>query len=267
MTHALFVRTASRRCTRRAPDRCGAPTACRTLPTPRSAGLPACAWRCATCSLPAWPVNCCSSSRARFAWMLPLPFSVRDPQGKLLLAKGQVLTNDAQLQALLARGLYVDLDEVRAARARRQRHRPRAPRCSACGAIRLAPHRSPVARHRWRAWVRGARCTSSPAVHGPGAVRDPDIAIYPSMRQDPGPHQALRADACAACGDGGAPAGHAARLARAARRILVKAGLTMNLGIIDLQAGSPRWPPERGADDLDPCPPSAGRRGLCARKA
>lgn len=165
---------------------------------------------------------------------VPLPFSVRDPQGKLLLAKGQVLTNEAQLQALLARGLYVDLDEVRAARAR--------------------PAETPATRTTlfglWEqsAWrldrlLRGiggepgfeARCTEFARQFMALVQRDPDIAIYLSMRQDPGRIKLY----------GLTHALHVAMVARLlATRLdwpepraesLVKAGLTMNLGIIDLQ--------------------------------
>jgi len=41
----------------------------------------------------------------------PLPFGIRDEQGKLLLAKGRVVANEAQLGILLSRGIYVDHDQ------------------------------------------------------------------------------------------------------------------------------------------------------------
>ncbi len=44
----------------------------------------------------------------------PLPFSVRDAQGGLLLARGNLITGDAMREALLERGAFVDMDEVRA---------------------------------------------------------------------------------------------------------------------------------------------------------
>ena len=43
----------------------------------------------------------------------PLPFGVRDSEGKLLLAKGQMVPNDQMREALLNRGVFVDLDELR----------------------------------------------------------------------------------------------------------------------------------------------------------
>lgn len=47
-----------------------------------------------------------------------LPFGVRDAEGKLLLAKGQMVPNDQMREALLNRGVFVDLDELRDASAR-----------------------------------------------------------------------------------------------------------------------------------------------------
>ena len=44
----------------------------------------------------------------------PLPFGVRDEHAKLLLARGQLIATDAQLEALLARGIYADKEEIRA---------------------------------------------------------------------------------------------------------------------------------------------------------
>ncbi len=43
----------------------------------------------------------------------PLPFGVRDAEGKLLLAKGQMVPSEQMREALLNRGVFVDLDELR----------------------------------------------------------------------------------------------------------------------------------------------------------
>jgi len=42
-----------------------------------------------------------------------LPFGVRDAEGKLLLAKGQLVPNEQMREALLARGVFVDMEELR----------------------------------------------------------------------------------------------------------------------------------------------------------
>ena len=43
---------------------------------------------------------------------VPLPFGVRNEEGKLLLACGQVVASEAQLEALLDRGAYADVEEI-----------------------------------------------------------------------------------------------------------------------------------------------------------
>ena len=44
----------------------------------------------------------------------PLPFAVRDAAGRLLLARGQVLDDAAQVEALLAREACIDAGEMQA---------------------------------------------------------------------------------------------------------------------------------------------------------
>ena len=47
---------------------------------------------------------------------VPLPWGVRDADGKLLLGKGHVIANDAMVNALVARGMFVDADEAKRSR-------------------------------------------------------------------------------------------------------------------------------------------------------
>ncbi|MFO1268190.1 MAG: hypothetical protein U1F67_16310 [Rubrivivax sp.] len=51
----------------------------------------------------------------------PLPFDVRDADRTLLLARGQLLQSQAQLDALMNRGALVDLAQLQSARERAQR--------------------------------------------------------------------------------------------------------------------------------------------------
>ena len=44
----------------------------------------------------------------------PLPFGVRDENAKLLLARGQMIATDSQLETLLSRGIFADKEEIRA---------------------------------------------------------------------------------------------------------------------------------------------------------
>ena len=48
---------------------------------------------------------------------IPLPWNVRNQDCTLLLAKGYVIRDEAQLEMLLDRGIFVDLEEVRALEA------------------------------------------------------------------------------------------------------------------------------------------------------
>src|SRR3989442_2778130 len=43
----------------------------------------------------------------------PLPFSVRDEEGKLLLVRGHVIADQDQLEQLIERGAFVDAEELR----------------------------------------------------------------------------------------------------------------------------------------------------------
>jgi len=45
----------------------------------------------------------------------PLPWNVRDEQGRLLLSKGHLIMDERQLDELLERGAFVDVEEIRAA--------------------------------------------------------------------------------------------------------------------------------------------------------
>lgn len=46
-----------------------------------------------------------------------LPWNVRNHDCTLLLARGHIVSSEAQMQALLERGIYVDLEEKRAVEA------------------------------------------------------------------------------------------------------------------------------------------------------
>jgi HD-GYP domain-containing protein (c-di-GMP phosphodiesterase class II) len=52
--------------------------------------------------------------KAKVELGLPLLWNVRDEEGHLLLSKGHVIHSESQLELLLARGAFVDIEEVRA---------------------------------------------------------------------------------------------------------------------------------------------------------
>lgn len=165
----------------------------------------------------------------------PLPFNVRDEQGQLLLARGQVVTSAQQLEELLSRGLYVDSAEARGLRE------------SSAGAEtsrRLTLfdlwNQSAGRLDRLLRSVAGepgfaARCDEFAVQFISLVTRDPDIAIYVSVRQD-----AHRLNLY-----GLTHALHTALVCQlmvsrmgwpeARARSLVKAALTMNLAIVEVQ--------------------------------
>lgn len=165
----------------------------------------------------------------------PLPFGIRDERGKLLLARGQMVGSELQLEALLSRGIYVDLDEVRALKEGRKYEAERQ-------RLTLFDLWEQIV---WRLdrLLRGigtepgfpARCDEFASQLMALVTRDPDIAIYLSVRQDErrlslyglthALHTALLCQLMA-LRIGWAPD---------RTRTLVKAALTMNLSIIDVQ--------------------------------
>jgi hypothetical protein len=170
---------------------------------------------------------------------VPLPWNVRDEGSHLLLSKGQVVTTENQLEALLDRGAFVDAEEAKA--------------CSRPVDNEGDTSKAPVIPNLFDLWNRAngdlrklianvaqsvdfAAETHSFALHIVELVdADPDICIYRMVRQEN----------TMAFHFGYAHAVHAAGLSvLLARRLawdeeqtmsLVKAALTMNLTIMDLQ--------------------------------
>ena len=162
-----------------------------------------------------------------------LPFGVRDESGKLLLARGRVIAHDAQLKALLTRGLYVDHDDPQPGETEPGDGVARKPTLFdlwkqttarldllLCGIDQPGfPQRCDIFAGQLMALI----------------ARDPDIGIYHSVRQDPnrlslyGLSHALH---CALVGQLAAT-----RVGWAPDRVqtLVKAALTMNLSIVEVQ--------------------------------
>jgi HD-GYP domain-containing protein (c-di-GMP phosphodiesterase class II) len=170
-----------------------------------------------------------------------LPWGVRDASGQLLLARGQVLHDSAQLDALLARGATVDASEVRAAAAAA---------AAARAAQQSASNHPATLFALWEKLLweleRVLKSASEPegfvarveavATHLVALVdRDPDIAIFLAVRQNPRRFSVY-------------PLTHATHTAVVvllmARRMgwpaaqvltLVKAALTMNIATLPLQ--------------------------------
>ena len=119
----------------------------------------------------------------------PLPWGVRDAQGKLLLAQGQVITDPEQLSAMIDRGGFVHVEEAReavkrAAELQKQRQQQQRP-------VNLF---TLWEREMWQldrllrsTEEAGFVARAEEVVEQLVALtdRDPDIAIYLCVRQDP----------------------------------------------------------------------------------
>jgi len=165
----------------------------------------------------------------------PLPWGVRDGQGQLLLARGQVIANDEQLQALLERGASVDIEEVRAAAKRAEAEANKRPLSIFALWERTLWQLDRVLRSAADEPGFPQRVAELAAYVVSLADRDADIAIYMAVRQDP---KRLTIYALA----------HSVHCAMVARLVsqrlgwpedktltLMKAALTMNIATLDLQ--------------------------------
>lgn len=177
--------------------------------------------------------------RAKVQLGAPLPWSVRDDQGQLLLSRGHVVETEHQLDLLLERGAFVDVEEVKAV-------------TSSQVTAQVAP---PVERHLnlfglWDQAERDLQQLLADVARGAALVEgierlalhvvnlvdnDADIAIYRCVRQEQAKTFYY----------GYAHVLHCAMLCILLSRYLtwpkertnklVKAALTMNLSIMDLQ--------------------------------
>ena len=161
----------------------------------------------------------------------PLPFSIRDGQARLLLAKDQIVEDERQLESWIDGGAFVNLDELRGARDE----------------IHGAPPELLPSLWRKLGDQLSRVLTGMPSPQAPQALDDaarylvalaeraPDLAIFLLVRQDQsenaryGVTRSLQAAAAAFL--------IALRLGWPADRrlTLVKAAFTMNLGMLDLQ--------------------------------
>lgn len=180
------------------------------------------------------PVSQCAplgSVQHRLAVGTPLPFNIRSANGTLLLARGYVLPNAQQLEALLERGALVDLQELGDPDHEEIRTAPRERLpiiWSLCfhrvrSALESAgmPHFSPA--------LDTASDTVRALIH-----RDPELAIFQILRHDTVSRQ-----------QGVTRSTHAATAAQLAAHTLgwsddeslraFKAALTMNVSMLDLQ--------------------------------
>lgn len=168
----------------------------------------------------------------------PLPFGVRDEQGHLLLAKGRVVDTEAQRQVLVTRGLYVDPDDdgsLTPVVEPGEGDTAAARRTTLFDLWKQTTARLDLVLGSLAQAGFPARCEAFAGQLVALVDKDPDIAIYNSVRQDPSrlslyglAHSLHCAMVChLATSRAGWPAPRV--------RTLVKAALTMNLSIVELQ--------------------------------
>ena len=172
-----------------------------------------------------------SSLTHRIAVGAPLPFNVRDAKHALLLARGSVVADRAQLEALVARGALVDLAELRSA-VDQARAAPRAalPQLWRHTLARVADTLACCDAETFRGALDEAAAPALALVE-----RDPDLAIFQILTQGAGVDT----------GYGARRSLHAAvttslvaqRLAWSPAEVerAFKAALTMNLSMLELQ--------------------------------
>ena len=163
---------------------------------------------------------------------VPLPWGIRDVHGKLLLARGQVLADAAQMAALLARGAFVDEEEMKAAR-RREEEAP----CANPFDLweQLSQRLSQVLRSSTsEADFPGRLAELARQLVGLGR-QDADIGIYLILRQDPNRHALYGVTHSVHTALVGLLMAQRLGWDDARLSTLVKAALTMNIAMIDLQ--------------------------------
>jgi len=162
----------------------------------------------------------------------PVPFNIRNPDHTLLLARGQLLRDESQLEALLDRGAIVDADEAKGPRAEVYEAPPEAlpalwNRCvSRVGRTLRQPDPA--------AFAEALDDAAQPVLAL--IERDPDLAIFQLVRPDPDTeipygvahsvHSAIATNLVAR------------RLGwdAANAELVFKSALTMNMAMLELQA-------------------------------
>lgn len=163
----------------------------------------------------------------------PLPWGVRDEHGKLLLARGHVITSEEQLAALLARGASVDIEEVRAAASQAEAGKRRP--------VSLFGQWEQVLWQLDRALRSVAEAGFEQRLEAVReqvealTLRDPDIAIWLTVRQDPKRLTIYALAHSVHCALVGLLMARRLGWDEARTHTLMRAALSMNIAILDLQ--------------------------------
>lgn len=175
---------------------------------------------------------------------VPLPFKVLDGQGRLLLAAGQVIANESQLEQLMQRGASVLAEAVQ---------EERNARATAAGDARMSllSTRKLSLFDRWEQQVglldALLRRLAKLPNQGPDLLalldqtlglieRDPDVAMYMALRRDHSRLKLYPVVHALDCATVTALTARSMGMNEAMTRSLAGAALTMNVAMLELQA-------------------------------
>lgn len=162
---------------------------------------------------------------------MTLAWSVRDSNGKLLLARGHKVADVAMLQALLARGVFVDANEMRAAQGGANGRKPRE---GFFGRWRLSSARLNTLLTAPQGDLLGA-LREVVDVLMTLAERYPDKVLFQILRHDQARLQAYGVSHSLHCAAATCLTGKRMGWSEHERRTLVGAAMSMNLSMIELQ--------------------------------
>jgi HD-GYP domain-containing protein (c-di-GMP phosphodiesterase class II) len=183
----------------------------------------------------------------------PLPWDVLDENGMVLLTRGTVPSDLRQLNALIERGAYVDQDAF-------ERHR-KTQQVAAARPLDIFEQWDDLHLRLGNLLRRHEReaefITRIGVLTGELmtlVAKEQDIAMFQAMRMDKASYSVAHSLQVAVCCD---VYGHFLQLAPEARAMLIKAALTMNLCIIDLQQtlsrqAGPLTPQQRAQMQIHP---------------
>jgi hypothetical protein len=159
----------------------------------------------------------------------PLAWGIRDGNGKLLLARGHRVTDATMLQALLARGMFVDANELRAASSHASK-----PREGFFGRWRLSSGRLNTLLTTPPGELRAA-LDEVVGVLIALADRYPDQVLFQILRHDQTKLQSYGVSHSLHCAAVCCLTGKRMGWDEGQRRTLVSAAMSMNLSMIELQ--------------------------------
>ncbi len=162
----------------------------------------------------------------------PLAWGIRDSNGKLLLARGHRVTDAAMLEALLARGMFVDAEEMRAGGA--SARGVQAPKEGFFGRWRLSSARLNSLLTAPPPELRGA-LDDVVNVLVALADRHPDKVLFQILRHDQTRLQSYGVSHSLHCAAVCCLTGKRMGWDESQRRALVSAAMSMNLSMIELQ--------------------------------